>query len=40
MDAGSAYVFGHVLSRVVDEAPNEKDFEALSERHGRLKSMG
>ncbi len=29
MDAASAYVFGHVLSRVVDESPNEKDIEAL-----------
>jgi len=29
MDAASAYVFGHVLSRVVDEAPHEKDVEAL-----------
>ncbi len=29
MDAASAYVFGHVLSRVVDESPNEKEVEAL-----------
>ena len=29
MDAASAYVLGHVLSRVVDEAPYEKDVEAL-----------
>lgn len=29
MDAASAYVLGHVLSRVVDEAPHEKDVEAL-----------
>ncbi len=29
MDAASAYVFGHVLSRVVDEAPLEKDVETL-----------
>ncbi|MDI6792655.1 MAG: hypothetical protein QME81_07295 [bacterium] len=29
MDAASAYVLGHVLSRVVDEAPPEKDVEAL-----------
>jgi hypothetical protein len=29
MDAGSTYVLGHVLSRVVDEAPEEGDVEAL-----------
>jgi hypothetical protein len=29
MDAGSTYVFGHVLSKVVDEAPQEGDVEAL-----------
>ena len=29
MDAASAYVFGNVLSKVVDEAPQEKDVEAL-----------
>ena len=29
MDAASAYVFGHVLSRVVDESPNEMDVENL-----------
>ena len=29
MDAASAYVFGHVLSRVVDEAPDETDVEDL-----------
>jgi hypothetical protein len=29
MDAASAYVLGHVLSRVVDEAPQEKDVAAL-----------
>ena len=29
MDAASAYVLGHVLSRVVGEAPYEKDVEAL-----------
>ena len=29
MDAASAYVFGHVLSRVVDESPDEKDVENL-----------
>jgi len=29
MDAASAYVLGHVLSKVVDESPNEKDIEDL-----------
>jgi hypothetical protein len=29
MDAASAYVLGHVLSGVVDEAPHEKDVAAL-----------
>ncbi len=29
MDAASAYVLGHVLSRVINEAPDEKDVEAL-----------
>ena len=32
MDAASAYVLGHVLSRVVDEAPLEKDVEELFEK--------
>lgn len=32
MDAYSSYVFGHVLLRVTDEAPDEKDVEALFER--------
>jgi hypothetical protein len=29
MDAASCYVLGHVLSRVVDEAPKEKDVKEL-----------
>jgi len=29
MDAASCYVFGHVLSRVVDETPQEKDVKDL-----------
>ena len=29
IDAASAYVLGHVLSRVVNEAPHESDVEAL-----------
>jgi hypothetical protein len=29
MDAASTYVFGHALTRVVDEAPHKRDVEAL-----------
>ena len=29
VDAASAYVLGHVLSKVVDESPHDKDVEAL-----------
>jgi len=29
MDAASAYVLGHLISRVVDEAPHEKDVSNL-----------
>ena len=29
MDAASCYILGHVLSRVVDEAPQEKDVKEL-----------
>ena len=29
MDAASTYVFGQVLSKVVDEVPHEKDVETL-----------
>jgi len=29
MDAASAYVLGHVISKVVDEAPHEKDVDNL-----------
>ena len=29
MDAASTYVFGHVLSKMVDEAPQEGDVESL-----------
>ena len=31
MDAASAYVFGNVLSKVVDETPQEKELEDLFE---------
>ena len=39
MDAASAYVFGHVLSRVVDEAPHEKDVETLFRKAWGAKSQ-
>ncbi len=39
MDAASAYVFGHVLSRVVDEAPNEKDVKALFRKAWKVKNQ-
>ena len=29
MDAASAYILGHVVSKVVDESPIEKDIETL-----------
>jgi hypothetical protein len=32
MDAASTYVFGHVLSKVVDEVPHEKDVETLFQK--------
>jgi len=32
MDAASAYVLGHVLSKVVDEGPQGKDIEELFEK--------
>ena len=39
IDAASAYVLGHVLSRVVDEAPHEKDVEALFKKAWEAKSQ-
>lgn len=39
MDAAGAYVLGHVLSRVVDEAPNEKDVGALFKKAWEAKSQ-
>ena len=39
MDAGSAYVLGHVLSRVVDEAPHEKDVKALFRKAWEAKNQ-
>lgn len=39
MDAASAYVLGHVLSRVVDEAPSEKDVEALFKKAWEAKKQ-
>jgi glucose-6-phosphate-specific signal transduction histidine kinase len=39
MDAASAYVLGHVLSRVVDESPNEKDIETLFKKAWEAKNQ-
>ena len=39
MDAASAYVFGYVLSKVVDEAPQERDVEALFKKAWEAKSQ-
>lgn len=39
MDAASAYVFGHVLSRAPDEAPDAKEVEALFEQARRTKNQ-
>ena len=39
MDAASVYVLGHVLSRVVDEAPPEKDVEALFKKAWEAKNQ-
>ena len=39
MDAASAYVLGHVLSRVVDEAPHERDVEYLFKKAWEAKKQ-
>ena len=39
MDAASTYVLGHVVSKVVDEAPQEKDVEALFEKAWAAKNQ-
>ncbi|MBL7224732.1 MAG: hypothetical protein ISS59_01245 [Desulfobacteraceae bacterium] len=39
MDAASAYVLGHVVSRVVDETPREKDVEDLFEKAWAAKNQ-
>jgi len=39
IDAGSTYVFGHVLSRAVDDAPHEKDIEALFKKAWEAKNQ-
>ena len=39
IDAASAYVLGHVLSRVVDEAPNERDVKALFRKAWEAKNQ-
>ncbi len=39
MDAASAYVFGHILSRAVDEAPDETDVEDLFRKAWEAKNQ-
>lgn len=39
MDAASCYVLGHVLSRVIDEAPNENDIRDLFQTAWQAKSQ-
>jgi len=39
VDASSAYMFGHVLSKVVDKAPPEKDVENLFDQAWSTKSQ-
>jgi hypothetical protein len=39
MDAGSCYVLGHVLSRAVDGAPEEKDVEELFQTAYQVKNQ-
>jgi len=39
IDAASAYVLGHVLSRVVDEAPQEKDVADLFKKAWKAKNQ-
>ncbi|MBW1716055.1 MAG: hypothetical protein JRJ77_09555 [Deltaproteobacteria bacterium] len=39
MDAASCYAFGHVLSRVTDEAPRDKDVEALFKNAWKAKNQ-
>ena len=39
IDAASCYVLGHVLSRVTDEAPHEKDVKALFKKAWEAKNQ-
>ena len=39
LDAASCYVFGHVLSRVVDEAPQEDDVKDLFQTAFKAKNQ-
>ena len=39
VDAASAYVLGHVLSKVVDESPHDKDVEALFRKAWEAKNQ-
>lgn len=39
MDTASCYIFGHILSHVVDEAPREKDVKELFQTAFRAKNQ-
>ncbi len=39
MDAASCYVLGHAFSRVTDEAPHEKDVQALFQKAWEAKNQ-
>lgn len=39
MDAASCYVLGHVLSKVTDQAPHEKDVESLFKKAWEAKNQ-
>jgi len=39
MDAASTYVLGHVVSKVIDEAPQEKEIEVLFEKAWATKNQ-
>ena len=39
MDAASCYVLGHVLSRVVDDAPDDKDIQDLFQTAWQTKNQ-
>ena len=39
MDAASCYILGHVLSKVTDQAPHEKDVESLFKKAWEAKNQ-